>query len=79
MNTGPSTLPSTWWRRMVSVPAPVARAASMKSRFLTCAVAVSATRHIAGVNTSDSAIMPLAMPPPIAPEIATASSTEGKA
>src|ERR1700710_1601892 len=67
MKTGPSTLPRTWWRRMVNVPAPVARAASTKSRLLTCAVAVSATRHIAGVHTNESAIMPLAMPPPIAP------------
>ncbi len=31
------------------------------------------------MNTRDSAIMPFSIPPPIAPEIATASSTEGKA
>ena len=59
MNTGASTLPSTWWRMMVSVPAPLARAASMKSSARTCVVAVSATRHIGGMNTSVRAIMPL--------------------
>ena len=64
---------------MDRVGAPLARAASTKSRLRTCVVAVSATRHIGGMNTSVSASMPFAMPPPIAPEIATASSTEGNA
>ena len=79
MNTGPSTLPSTWWRMIVRLPAPLARAASIKSSARTCVVAVSATRQIGGMNTRVSASMPLAMPPPIAPAIATASSTDGNA
>jgi len=37
------------------------------------------TRHIAGVNTKLKEMMPLIMPPPIAPEIATASRMDGKA
>ena len=64
---------------IVIVRAPLARAASMKSNARTCVVAVSATRHIGGMNTKVSASMPLAMPPPIAPAIATASNTDGKA
>ena len=42
-------------------------------------VAVSATRQSGGMNTSVSAMSWLIMPPPRLPEIATASSTEGKA
>jgi hypothetical protein len=64
---------------MAAVPAPDARAASTKSSPRTWVVAVSATRHNGGMNTRVSASMPFAVPPPIAPAIATASSTEGKA
>ena len=59
--------------------APLARAASTKSRLRSCVVAVSETRQSGGMNTSVSATRPLTMPPPITPEIATASSTDGKA
>jgi len=64
---------------MVVVRTPLARAASMKSSARTWVVAVSATRHIGGMNTRVSASMPLVMPPPIAPAIATASNTDGNA
>ena len=42
-------------------------------------VAVSAMRQSGGMKTRVKAIRPLVMPPPIVPEMATASSTEGKA
>jgi len=42
-------------------------------------VTLSATRVICGTNTTVSETMELTMPAPSAPEIAIASSTEGKA
>ncbi len=47
-----------------SVDAPLARAASTKSRLRTWLVADSATRQIDGMNTSVSAMKPLNRPPP---------------
>ena len=64
---------------MVKALAPEARAASTKSRFRTPVVTLSATRMIGGTNTSVSARIAFTMPAPSAPEIATASSTDGKA
>ena len=64
---------------MVKPDAPDARAASTKSRLRTPCVTLSATRMICGMKTSVSARMALKMPAPSAPEIATASSTDGKA
>ena len=79
MKTGPSTLPRMCTRMIVSEDAPEARAASTKSRLRTCVVTDSDTRAIGGMNTTVSATIALKMPAPSAPEIATASSTEGKA
>ena len=64
---------------MVKGPAPLARAASTKSRLRTPVVTLSATRAIGGMNTIVSETMELMMPAPSAPEIAIASSTDGKA
>ena len=59
--------------------APLARAASTKSRLRTWVVAVSAMRQSGGMNTRVSAISPLTMPPPMMPDTAMASSTDGNA
>ena len=59
--------------------AALARAASTKSRFLTCAVRLSVTRTIGGVNTTINDRIVLPIPAPITPQIAIASSTDGKA
>jgi hypothetical protein len=64
---------------IVNAPAPEARAASTKSRLRTDVVTLSATRAIGGMNTMVSDSSELAIPAPSAPEIAMASSTEGKA
>ena len=79
MNTGPSTLPRMCTRTMVKAFAPEARAASTKSRLRTWVVTLSATRVIGGMNTMVSETMLLKMPAPSAPEMAIASSTDGKA
>ena len=76
---GPMTLDSTWPRTTRSPDAPVARAASTKSCSRTWVVTLSAMRAMGGMNTSVSDTMLLVSPAPRAPEIATASSTEGTA
>ena len=56
------------------------RARPRRSRALrTCVVTLSATRAIGGMKTIVSDTMLLTMPAPSAPEIAIASSTDGKA
>ena len=72
-------MPSTWTRTIVSVPAPEMRAASTKSRLRVCVVTASAMRAICGMKTTVSATIELRMPAPSAPDIAIASSTDGKA
>ena len=79
MKTGATTLRRMWCTMMESPEAPLARAASTKSRLRTWVVAVSEIRHSGGMNTSVSATKPFAMPPPMTPEIATASRTDGNA
>ena len=64
---------------MVKALAPLARAASTKSRARICVVTLSATRAIGGMKTMVSEISELVMPAPNAPDSAMASSTEGKA
>jgi hypothetical protein len=59
--------------------APLARAASTKSRLRICVVAASDTRQSGGMNTSVRATRLTTIPPPIVPEMATASSTDGNA
>ena len=76
---GPSTLPSTCTRTIVSALAPEARAASTKSRPRTWVVTLSATRTMGGVNTMVSESSALKMPAPSAPDSAIASRTDGNA
>ena len=64
---------------MVKALAPLARAASTKSRLRICVVTLSATRAIGGMKTTVSEISELVMPAPSAPLSAIASSTDGKA
>ena len=64
---------------MVKAFAPLARAASTKSRVRICVVTLSATRAMGGMNTTVSEISELVMPAPSAPLSAIASNTDGKA
>lgn len=67
------TLPRTWIRTTVIGPAPVARAASTKSRSRTWVVALSETRTIGGIGTIVRASRVLGVPGPSAPATASAS------
>ena len=64
---------------MVKAEAPLALAASTKSKPRTCVVTLSETRQIGGMNTSVSDSSVFSVPAPIAPDREIASSTDGKA
>jgi hypothetical protein len=66
---GATTLAIIWCQIMAKVPAPLARAASMKSQPRTWVVMLSATRAIGGVNTRiriSNGILTPPLPPPSA-------------
>ena len=64
---------------MVSALAPLARAASTKSKPRTWVVTLSETRQIGGMKTRVSDSKVFSVPAPMAPDSEIASSTEGKA
>ena len=64
---------------MVNALAPLARAASTKSKPRTCVVTLSETRQTGGMKTRVSDKSVFSVPAPMAPDSEMASSTEGKA
>ena len=64
---------------MVRAEAPLAFAASTKSKPRTWVVTLSDTRQIGGMNTSVSDSSVFSVPAPSAPDSEIASSTDGKA